>query len=43
MKTAAKEATAIELVAPGKGILSADESGPIKNGFKALVSGTRWN
>lgn len=28
MNTAAMEATAIELVAPGKGILAADESGP---------------
>ncbi len=35
MNTAAMEATALELVAPGKGILAADESGPtIEKRFK---------
>ena len=37
MNTAAMEATAIELVAPGKGILAADESGPtIEKRFKSV-------
>ena len=37
MDTAAMEATAIELVAPGKGILAADESGPtIEKRFKSV-------
>lgn len=37
MNTAGMEATAIELVAPGKGILAADESGPtIAKRFKAV-------
>lgn len=43
MNTAAMEATAIELVAPGKGILAADESGPtIEKRFKSVgVASTR--
>jgi fructose-bisphosphate aldolase, class I len=37
MNTAAMEATAVELVAPGKGILAADESGPtIEKRFQAV-------
>ena len=37
MTTAAMEATAIELVAPGKGILAADESGPtIEKRFQSV-------
>lgn len=37
MNTAAMEATALELVAPGKGILAADESGPtIEKRFKSV-------
>ena len=37
MNTAAMEATAIELVAPGKGILAADESGPtIEKRFQSV-------
>ena len=43
MNTAAMEATAIELVAPGKGILAADESsGTIKKRFDAIgVAGSK--
>jgi fructose-bisphosphate aldolase class I len=38
MNTPAMEATAIELVAPGKGILAADESGPtIEKRFKSVA------
>src|SRR5262245_26453407 len=37
MNTPAMEATAIELVAPGKGILAVDESGPtIEKRFKTV-------
>lgn len=37
MNTSAMEATALELVAPGKGILAADESGPtIEKRFKSV-------
>ena len=37
MNTVAMEATAVELVAPGKGILAADESGPtIEKRFRAV-------
>lgn len=45
MNTAAMEATALELVAPGKGILAADESGPtIEKRFKAVgVTNTEEN
>src|SRR3954451_558932 len=37
MKTTDMQATAIELVAPGKGVLAADESGPtIEKRFKTI-------
>jgi fructose-bisphosphate aldolase class I len=45
MNTAAMEATALELAAPGKGILAADESGPtIEKRFKSVgVASTEEN